>query len=154
MMGRLTHGETVASRGDRRHQMLIRTLKYKTKTTKHMLLDKWEYKKKNWITDFLWNTLHWFGCLSNLIEDEYIVYTAEVKHNDLSEAIFDIIRSIRSVDIKPTHVYMGYDEFDKFCSGKYAQNMYINFNLPIGHDMKIYDMPVTVVPHMKGFLVV
>lgn len=133
----------------------IHLRKYKRNRVLELYPDNWVYQRKNWFSDLLWNLLRRLNCLSNFSAVEETVETISIDSTKLTDKILEVMYSLNMNHIKPKHIYIGPDEFEKVLyEGNAEFNNYVDFDVTMGHNRKLFSLPVTVVPHMSGILVV
>lgn len=134
---------------------VIRLHTYRRETISITDWDRWIYTRKNWFTDQMWKLLHKLGCLSNPVDDTYKYKMVEVDTESVGKAILKCLDGMHMMYMKPTRVYMGQDEFDRHVYSKdYDRYAQIDFTVEMGYNQKIYGIPVSVIPHMSGILIV
>lgn len=130
---------------------------YKSKQTSSILHDRWEFTSRNWISTLCWRILQKMHCLRNAIEHTATITLYQINPKSVTDAIFKQMVSLDILHIKPKHVYMSYEMLDEcLYEARKLDNpfQYINFDIKMGFNQEIYGLPVTVVPHMTGMLVV
>lgn len=101
---------------------------------------------------WLWSWLVKMGALEDHMDQTVKVEKIEFRKKDFADRLLDAYGACFP-NKQPTHVYMGPAEFEElmFMNCNYIQ---LDFDVKIGYDRKMFGLPVTVVPHMKGCLIV
>jgi hypothetical protein len=55
---------------------------------------------------------------------------------------------------KPKQVFMGPEEFEKLIHQSYKNQVPFTFDIKMGYNGTLFNLPITVVPHMNGVLIV
>lgn len=134
----------------------VRQLRYyKSKTVRSVLPDRYSYTRRNWLSDLLWKALWKLGCLSNPIDEREEVSVATFKPKDIAEAVLRVMRSMSMNHMRPTQVYMSNAVFEELIYEPRYQHMgYLTFNVNLRDDRGLFGVPITIVPHMEGILVI
>lgn len=101
---------------------------------------------------WLWSWLNKFGSLEEHLDREVKVEKIEFRKKDFADRLIDAYLSCFP-DKQPTHVYIGPAEFEElmFINSNYVS---LDFSVQMGYNRRMFNLPVTVVPYMKGCLIV
>lgn len=102
-----------------------------------------------WIYKFLLRR----GALKHPVENTVEVKRVDINRKKFSTALFEAYMSCFPRD-KPTQVYIGPDEFNKILGEPVSVDSGFDFHVPMNYNRTIFNLPVKVVPHMKGILIV
>lgn len=116
--------------------------------------DKWHFSPRKW-----WVWLHkaawWFlrktGGVSNAIKDTVEYKQIVIDRQRVADQIIAAMEEMHILHIKPARVFMGPEQFDE---AMMEVGRDYNFEILMGHDRRMFGLPVTVVPWMRGILVV
>lgn len=128
---------------------------YKNKKFKITEPGVFKYTYKNKILDWFFKLLLRYKALSPWISNEEKIEVVHVNVDSLHELILKTLQSIRYIREVPSHVYLGPEKFEELIYESYNQGSnYINFTTELAVNKRIFDIPITVVPHFEGILVV
>lgn len=128
---------------------------YKEKVVRGVLPDHYTYTRRNWFTDLLWKSLMKLGCLTNSYDERVEVCVATFKSKDIAEAVLRQMRSMQRIYIRPSRVYMSNEVFEKLIFEPRYRNMgYMTLHVNLQDERGLFGVPVTIVPHMTGILVI
>ena len=107
--------------------------------------------------DWLRKLLVKFGWISNALDECTKYETIEFKTDEFVKDLLAKYYYACNLNKQIRHVYMGPEDFDELLSNKRAHEMgifNIDFTVPISYNRTVFNVPVTVVPYMKGVLFV
>ena len=109
-----------------------------------------------WLQSLCWNFLRRQKCLHPHFDSKDLVQEVLIDQEKITEAIMQAMVECARAYYLPTKVYLGWDEFTKLCADVDFCRRH-PFTLPSekfqsGH--RIFDLPIYVIPHMQGILVV
>lgn len=101
---------------------------------------------------WLWSLLSKFGALQDHQDQKAIVEKIEFSKKEFADRLLDAYCDCFP-NSKPRHVYIGPVEFEElmFVNPNYIQ---LDFDVKMNYNQTMFNLPVTVVPHMKGCLIV
>lgn len=117
-------------------------------------LDHWRFaprKRWAWLHRVAWWFLRKTGGVSNAMKETVEYKQIVIDRQRVSEQIMAAIDELHIAHIKPMRVYMGPDQFDEAMMemrGGYT------FDVRMGYNREIFGLPVTVIPWMRGVLIV
>lgn len=134
----------------------VRQLRYyKQRTVRSISPDRYAYTRRNWFSDLLWKGLWKLGCISHPYDEREETSVATFKAKDIADAVLRQMRSMERNYIRPTHVYMSNEVFEELIYEPRYQHMgYLTFNIDLRDERGLFGVPVTIVPHMTGILVI
>jgi hypothetical protein len=107
------------------------------------------------LTDWFWKYLHKKGALTNFIDVEEKISVIRIDEDKLYKQINLALGGLYSVDYKIKKIYMGPDVFQECLHEKTDLGAHpLNFDVTLHKDREIFGIPVEVIPHMKGILIV
>ncbi len=75
--------------------------------------------------------------------------------DDFGAAVFKGVENVHEyLNRSPCKIYMGPDEFNELANPKTSGRFGFDFQMTLVRDRTVFNVPVQVVPYMKGFLVV
>jgi hypothetical protein len=114
--------------------------------------NKYEYNpngKAKWLQKICFKILSKLNC--NAIDEQETVKIANFTHDSLSELIGKQLSEVYDMNIMPKRVYVGHDEFMQLSGEQIFAQQMVNFE---PEDPKFMGVKITVLPYMKGVLVV
>ena len=105
------------------------------------------------IQKWLWAQLEKMGVLEPYEKPTVKVERIAFSSTDFSNRLIEAYGKCFPYD-KPKHVYIGPEEFDRLVGSKNHVIVSLDFTVRMGYNKQIFGLPVTVVPHMKGCLIV
>jgi hypothetical protein len=134
---------------------MIQLYSYKRRSSRVTHPDVWSYKRINFLTDWCWKYLLKKGALTNFIEDKEKISVIKIDEDKLYKQITLALRGLYSVDYKIKKIYMGPEVLEQCLYEKTDLGTHpLNFDVTLNKDRKIFGIPVEVIPHMKGILIV
>lgn len=116
-------------------------------------LDKWSFapvKKWAWLHRAAWWFLGKTGALSNTVSEKISYKEIVIDKDSVSETILRAMDEMSIMNVRPSSVLMGPEHFDK---ALYEMRDTYSFTIEMGYHRKIYGLPVTIVPWMRGVVV-
>lgn len=121
--------------------------------------DAYKYERRNWFSDQLWKLLVKMGCIQSVVDTTEVYYTATFHSDDIAKAVLKVMHSMQMAHMVPKHVYMSNAVFEQLIhEARYTHERYNTFLIQMEHGgaggRRLYNVPVTIIPHMEGILVV
>lgn len=136
----------------------IQLYTYQASTFEVTDFDRWKYTRRNWFTDLLWKILHKLGCLANPVDTKTEYRRVIIDLDSVSRAVWKCMDGMYLRKTRPSQIFMGPKEFEKHLTESIARDfMMQRYDFKVNfHDggYKMFDVPVHVIPHMEGILVV
>jgi len=130
------------------------------KTHNHpVLTEAYEFNPTGkWIglQKWLWKLLGKMGALKQFWDNEQTTTRIEFNGDDFGKYLMQSYSNCFP-NTEPKHVYIGPREFDGLMYDReVAQKigMAFSFQTKMGYNHKMFNLPVTVVPHMNGVLII
>jgi hypothetical protein len=128
---------------------------YQTKKLKFRPTYVYELNKKNWFITKIVSWLIKFGVIRDYIDETETVSVIDFDPKDITNAIYEQMKSLYVVDYKPSKVYISAECFYHLCYNKSKEIVnYIDFDVKMGYNGTIFNLPVTAVPHMTQDILV
>lgn len=123
-------------------------------TTRELILGAYTYTGNNWFTNFLWWLLFKFDALQPYFSVREEVKRVEINADSVGAAVAEYLR-VTAPGLYPKAVYLGPEEFENHIFGDYNHDYPVDFDVQLKQqDYRVLNIPVKVVPHMSGVLVV
>jgi hypothetical protein len=108
-----------------------------------------------YMKNLLWKILKKTNCLKLYFDEKEVIERVDIDSEKLYDKIYKQYFSILDRGFKPKHVYIGIDEFQDV-SGLTDNNGNYNmqFDMKLNYNKTLFNLPVTVLPYMKGLLIV
>lgn len=129
---------------------------HRPETTMVAVSDQWRFKPvKRWV--WLQKAAWWFlgktGALSLGYEPKTTYKQVVIDKRGVREAILAAIHEMEISMVRPAHVYIGPDEI-RSLTLEMRDYAAFSFDIQMGYNREIFGLPVTVIPWMRGVLVV
>jgi hypothetical protein len=133
----------------------IVTMSYLEETLTPFRTDAYELKPNGRLAFFqkwMWKLLHKMDVLKpywdTSVEIKRVLIDTKKFADDLIDAYGKCFPHSR-----PKHVYMGPAEFERLAMDEWNGGMF-TFDIKLGYNGVLFNLPVTVVPHMNGVLII
>ena len=134
----------------------IITMSFYKETRVPVLTDAYRFQPKGklaFVQRWLWKLLHRMGALKFHFDEIVDYKRIYINRDDFSKSLYEAYGRCFPYR-KPTKVYMGPEEFDKLAKTSIAGHCSMfSFDIPMGYQT-MFNLPVTVVPHMNGVLII
>lgn len=127
----------------------------------HKISSSVEVYEDDSLIEFKWawlkNLLFKLKWIKNGWSDRTVYNVVQFNDKDLASKLLARYYSVQSYNIRPKHVYLGPEDFNELLDSKQVFDMgiaKIDFSVPISEGRRIFNLPVTVIPYMKGILFV
>ena len=108
-----------------------------------------------YIKNLLWKILKKSNSLKSYFDQEIAIERVDIDNNELYDRIYKQYFSILDQGFKPKKVYIGIDEFQDISSLTDNNGNYVmQFDMKLNYNRTLFNLPVTVLPYMKGLLIV
>ncbi len=131
---------------DVKHTSVLRPDGWKVEPT-----GKWQ-----WLQRKCWNFLNRCGAVKPYRESVYTSKRVDINADNIFEAVCNSKHRLLRDGHKPNHVFIGREDAAKMLSDPNYMNVgkLVTTNARAGYGHEIYNLPVTIVPHMNGVLVI
>lgn len=110
--------------------------------------------KFQWFKKWIWNFLHKTGCLKQFFGKEEKYERIVIDDVDLANKLFKMYMSFKSYHYSvPSCVYMGTEDFEEICNCN-LNIVGFETSIKLNINYKVFNVPVKIIPHMKGVLFV
>lgn len=116
--------------------------------------DEWSFEPRKrwaWLHKAAWWFLRKTGGVSNAIKDRVYYKEVVIDRKRVVDQVLQAIEEMGIQHIRPREVFMGPDMFDK---AMIELRSSYDFSVSMGYDQTMFGLPITVVPWMRGVLVV
>ena len=104
---------------------------------------------------WLWKALRKMGALKPYWDQTVEVKRVHIDRKDFCKRLVDSYFKCFPSHDRPKQVYMGPREFQELAMLKeYEHGGIFTFGVRMGYSGKLFDLPITVVPHMNGVLII
>lgn len=132
---------------------IIRMVFHRPETTSFKSKTDWNFKpvkRWSWLHKMSWWFLRKTGALQNADIECTEYREIIIDRKEVSETIFSAMNEMNIGHIRPKAIYMGPESFRQ---ALHERDSY-GFTLSMGHNYEMFDLPVTVIPWMRGVVVV
>jgi hypothetical protein len=133
------------------------SMAYTTEKTKLVLTPAYEFRPVGrfiFLQKWLWQWLMKFGALKQHWDETVECKRVDIDRDDFGNRLWEAYSKCFPYT-KPKQVFMGPDEFEELArTSQYENRVPFTFDIKMGYNGLLFDLPVTVVPHMNGVLIV
>lgn len=113
------------------------------------------YGRFAFVQKMLWKLLLKMNVLKQYWDPQLNVKRVNINTKDFSKRLLEYYNRSFPDRVRPSKVYMGPKEFDRLAHLSYKDQYSIfTFNVEMGYNGKLFNLPITVIPHMNGVLIV
>lgn len=121
-----------------------------------------EFKPKGkflFLKKWMWKKLHEWKQLDHHYDHTIQYRTVSIDRVRVADRLLTAYKYCFPYNMRPTRVYIGPEEFDELVGGFNNVRQILQFDVEMGFGYgkdgyHIFNIPITVLPHMKGVLIV
>jgi hypothetical protein len=132
----------------------IRLVFHRPQVTEFISVNKWKFaptKRWAWLHRAAWWFLKKTSGVNNAIECKTTYKEVVIDNKLIAERIMQTINELNIANIRPAEIFMGPDEFSE---AMYEMRDSYSFSVPMGYNREIFGLRVTIIPWMRGMVVV
>lgn len=132
----------------------IRLVFHRPELMEFVSADKWTFapqKRWSWLHRAAWWFLRKTKGVSNAIDCKTTYKEVVINRKRVADRIMQTIDELNIANIRPAEIFMGPDEFDE---AMHEMRDSYSFSVQMGLDRKLFDLPVTIIPWMRGIVIV
>lgn len=108
-----------------------------------------------WFKKILWKFLLNHGCLHDYYDQTETYERIEFNRKDFTNSLLEKYNECKYQARRLTKVYMGPEDFEELADLDYKNKTnFFNFNVTIHQDRTMFNLPIQIIPYMKGILFV
>lgn len=133
------------------------SMTYTREIPKYVLTSAYEFhptSKFTFLQKWFWNWLIKLGALKQYWNEKISYVRIDIDQNDFANRLWEAYSKCFPYNTKPKQVFLGPDEFQELISQQYDNKLPFTFDITMGYSGTLFNLPVTVIPHMKGVLIV
>lgn len=106
-----------------------------------------------WLQKIMFNFLRKKKALDFAVQDKIEVERVIINTKDFARNLWEQYLSAKSY-MKPSMVYMGPDQFNELAYQDYNTRSKFSFEIKANYQKTVFNLPIVVIPHMEGVLIV